>query len=89
MHETARAIAKRESERHVIKDAPPPDIRFFYAPNIGLRAALQGRVTGQYPRNVDEIVDVDENLQADVTIWNELIEFYAREKTLFAPDVKR
>lgn len=66
-------------------DSPPPDIKPHYLPHISLRAALQGRATGIYPRNIDEIVDVDESLQADIAMWNNLIDYIARGDSMMKP----
>lgn len=60
-------------------------MKLHYLPNIGLRAALQARYTGQYPRTVDEIVDIDEDLQDDAAMWNQLIDFILKGSQLITP----
>lgn len=93
MIETAIKVAKQEDirlrrlrgEQIAVEDAPPPKLKPHYMPHVGLNAVLQGRATGIFPRNVDEIVEVDDDLQADIDLWNNLIDYVLRGNALLKP----
>lgn len=78
-------LRRLRGESVAVADAPPPAIKPHYIPRIGLTAALQGRATGVFPRNVDEIVEVDDDLQADIVMWDDLINYVLNEKALLKP----